>query len=509
MQAYAILDGGGVKGAALAGCLKAANDFGVEFVGYGGTSAGSIVALLATVGYTGDDLRNIMIHDLGLGNVAAEVKGPLRALEDVKAKLGHLGFWTLVALRHHKATFKKLTTDLGFVDGNTLCSQILGLVRRKLGNDVGQHFTFQDLKNLKCPPLKIVASDLGTRLPLIFSDSGGDEQNGPVLDAVRASMSYPFIFKPVRFNNRLLVDGGLCSNLPVFLFNRERERDRQPLLAFDLVVRPSESITPYDLGHFCADMADTALEAGDYLMRRSSDDIYHIRVRVPEDIGTLDFDLPPAKLEQLFDKGVAETLTFLNKELAPWQQARNDVERLQALYAPPEEVKFVLREFAAKLEREAAMPSVRAHVMLPTGRATRIVVYQFNMDSDPDQDLDLDEDAGCSGRCWTTGEPTIADLVDAATGDNYRKWKMTTQQQAKVRKDRKAMLSVPIFDRILMGERGLGPKRLLGVLSADTNASLHDMIWFRSGENRELSETGRRAVEIAKEWSGLLTRILR
>lgn len=88
MQAYAILDGGGVKGAALAGCLKAASDFGIEFVGYGGTSAGSIVALLAAVGYTGDELRDLMIHDLKFGDLAAEVKEPLSALEDVRGKLG-------------------------------------------------------------------------------------------------------------------------------------------------------------------------------------------------------------------------------------------------------------------------------------------------------------------------------------------------------------------------------------------------------------------------------------
>jgi len=47
MKAFVILDGGGVKGAALAGCLAAAEDRGIEIVAYGGTSAGSIVALLA------------------------------------------------------------------------------------------------------------------------------------------------------------------------------------------------------------------------------------------------------------------------------------------------------------------------------------------------------------------------------------------------------------------------------------------------------------------------------
>ena len=64
MKAYAILDGGGVKGAALAGCLKAAEDLKVEFKGYGGTSAGAIVALLASIGFTGEELREVMTEEL-------------------------------------------------------------------------------------------------------------------------------------------------------------------------------------------------------------------------------------------------------------------------------------------------------------------------------------------------------------------------------------------------------------------------------------------------------------
>jgi hypothetical protein len=71
-------------------------------------------------------------------------------------------------------------------------------------------------------------------------------------------------------------------------------------------------------------------------------------------------------------------------------------------------------------------------------------------------------------------EPTLADLEDAAAGDNHRKWNRTAQQQAKVRKDRKAMFSIPVFDRIPLGKRDLTNQPVLGVLSADTDASFHD-----------------------------------
>ena len=46
-----------------------------------------------------------------------------------------------------------------------------------------------------------------------------------VLDAVRASTCYPFVFQPVDRNRQCwLVDGGLASNLPAFLFHDEQQR---------------------------------------------------------------------------------------------------------------------------------------------------------------------------------------------------------------------------------------------------------------------------------------------
>ena len=60
MKAYAVLDEKDVKGAALAGGLKAAEEHGIDFEGYGGTSAGSIVAALACIGYRAEELRSVL-----------------------------------------------------------------------------------------------------------------------------------------------------------------------------------------------------------------------------------------------------------------------------------------------------------------------------------------------------------------------------------------------------------------------------------------------------------------
>jgi NTE family protein len=110
-------------------------------------------------------------------------------------------------------------------------------------------------------PLKILATDVDSRMPVIFSAAGGHEQNGSVVDAVRASISYPYVFRPVMSNDRLLVDGGLCSNLPILLFAQERNVDRLPVFAFDLAERPTTPTSSSNLLSFSWSLVQAAVIA--------------------------------------------------------------------------------------------------------------------------------------------------------------------------------------------------------------------------------------------------------
>ena len=80
-KAYAILAGGGVKGAALVGGIKAIEENNIKFVGYGGTSAGSIIALLASIGYTSDELKTIMIEEINFTQFLDESASELEILK--------------------------------------------------------------------------------------------------------------------------------------------------------------------------------------------------------------------------------------------------------------------------------------------------------------------------------------------------------------------------------------------------------------------------------------------
>ena len=501
MKAYAILDGGGVRGAALAGCLKAAEELEISFVGYGGTSAGSIVALLACVGFRGDELYKIMIEEVNFTDFLDDSGVSLERLKNIP--INFKNSWSkLWFIARHFDLYSLLHEELGLYHANNLQQFLLKKIKEKLpALENKTDITFDDLEKQQCPPLKIVASDLKTRQAVVYPDNA-DKCNISVIDAVRASMSYPFVFRPTRINDTFLVDGGLSSNLPTFLFEVERRKNRLPVIAFDLISSPvpKEDTYKYGIRQFCRDMLATVLEAGDHLLRTVIPGIYWIPIFLPNDIDTLDFSLSSADRDRLFMKGYFNTHSFFNEKAPQWRQAKTQVEQLQARHAPAYLVVPVLQALAENLQKNTPAENVRCHIMLPNGYGTRIVVYQYGMDNDPDLELELAIDGGCSGFAWSSGQPTFADLE--ALKNNYPDWKMTKEQRNRIPKERKAMLSVPMFDlgEISLGIQSINNLNIIGNLSVDTTTPLEDTLWLE--DNRAY------VIETAKTWADIFSKII-
>jgi len=60
LDCFAVFEGGGTKGIALAGALSAVEDLNIKFAGYGGASAGAIIAFLASIGLSGKEIKNVL-----------------------------------------------------------------------------------------------------------------------------------------------------------------------------------------------------------------------------------------------------------------------------------------------------------------------------------------------------------------------------------------------------------------------------------------------------------------
>lgn len=84
-------------------------------------------------------------------------------------------------------------------------------------------------------PYKAVATDIYTGERVIFD-------HGPMFQAIRASISIPFLFKPVKIGHRTLVDGGLSSTLPLSVVDRN---GHDVLFAFDVNEVNAAAINDY------------------------------------------------------------------------------------------------------------------------------------------------------------------------------------------------------------------------------------------------------------------------
>ncbi|WP_198115884.1 patatin-like phospholipase family protein [Massilia rhizosphaerae] len=178
MYKYGVFQGGGVKGIALVGALQVAESRGISFEGVGGASAGAIVAALYAAGYSAGEMRLIL---QGM---------QFDSLLD-RASLGRLAL-----------------------------AKNLGLYRGKLfQNWIHKHLLDKGVRYLKdCPKqLRIVATNLTERtLAILDAES---YPNLEVAEAIRMSMSIPFVFEPVQLGRNLMVDGGVLSNFPLSLFD--------------------------------------------------------------------------------------------------------------------------------------------------------------------------------------------------------------------------------------------------------------------------------------------------
>jgi NTE family protein len=223
MKINGVFEGGGVKGIALAGAVSAAMKRGYEFHEVAGTSSGSIVAALLAAGYTGDEMRELIMR--------TPFKTFMQRSAIFNAKI--IG------------PAARLLIKKGLYSGEALEQWVSGQLLAK-----GIR-TFGDLRPNQ---LRIIASDITRGKLLVLPDDIGqygiDPQKFSVAKAVRMSTSIPYFFDPVMIRRKFkssataepfklqffyIVDGGLLSNYPLWLFDRQTYTDRIPVFGFQLV----------------------------------------------------------------------------------------------------------------------------------------------------------------------------------------------------------------------------------------------------------------------------------
>lgn len=300
----AVFEGGGMKGISLTGAVRAAEMAGIRFHRLAGTSSGSIVASLIASGYDAGDMRSII--------EATPFRSFLKRspLFDIKV----IGPAIRLLLKN------------GLYRGDAL-EQWIGTVLAAKGVAV-----FGDLPKGK---LRIVASDITNGKLLVLPDDiarfGIEPERFSIAKAIRMSASIPFFFDPVILREPVessrprkggkrgpkytyIVDGGLLSNFPLWLFDDDSEpipsSGTLPVIGFQMVgkndAHPNPIRGPVTM---MKAIFETMLSAHD---ERYIEDHNRLRtVKIPTlGVRTTDFELSPETCDSLYGSGLAAGRKF-------------------------------------------------------------------------------------------------------------------------------------------------------------------------------------------------------
>jgi NTE family protein len=186
-----VLSGGGAKGMAHIGILRAMENAGLTPDYITGTSMGSIVGGLYAIGYSADEIEEIASRidwDAALSN-----RIPLNEIT-IEEKEYYGRYLAELPIEGWKPGLPK-----GLIEGQQL-SELLSRLTRP-AHDI------EDFSQLPIP-FACVGADIATGEPVLLC-------KGSLPQAIRASMAIPTVFTPVEIDGRLLVDGGLVRNFPV------------------------------------------------------------------------------------------------------------------------------------------------------------------------------------------------------------------------------------------------------------------------------------------------------
>ncbi|HEY8417976.1 MAG TPA: patatin-like phospholipase family protein [Limnochordales bacterium] len=291
-RADAVLQGGGVKVIGLVGALTVAEERGYRWVNVAGTSAGAMVAALLAAGYRARELARILdeldfsqFRDPGpLGRIP--VAGP--ALSLLLTKGVYRGDALEEWVRERLAA-RGVTTFADLV----------------IPGETDERFRFK---------LQVIAADISRGrmlvLPQDIAQYGLNPEALDVARAVRMSASLPFFYRPVvarygtdgRRTVSYIVDGGLLSNFPVWLFDVPGAPP-WPTFGFMLVDpeygRPQPIRGPVSMA---VALLSTMLEAHDARYLEEADRVRTIRIPTCG-VRTTDFDISTEKRRELFEAG--------------------------------------------------------------------------------------------------------------------------------------------------------------------------------------------------------------
>lgn len=236
------LSGGGAKGAAHIGVLEALKDNNIKVDYISGASSGSIIAGLYAAGYSPNEILRIILKSTNNSKVLDyDKKAPIKLMKFLVSKKVNLsGFIKGDKVEHliREYLMKKNIKDISDYEMKIA----IPIVDIRTGEIV--YYTNSNIRSEKeiCDNENEQIEDLFENGDYVgkyvydknkhYDDTPEYRRNGNVADVIRASISFPGVFKPKEIDGRMYMDGGVRVNTPVNVL-KEMGADKVIAVSFD------------------------------------------------------------------------------------------------------------------------------------------------------------------------------------------------------------------------------------------------------------------------------------
>lgn len=278
-----VLSGGGAKGLTHIGVIRALEENNIPIDYITGTSMGAIVGSLYAMGYSPNEMEEL-----------------LRSKEFQYWYTGEVEKEHLYYFKRNEPTSEFINIKFSTRDSLKLRPQILP---KSMIDPIQMNLAFMqlfsqaetasksDFDNLFVP-FRCIASDVYNKKQVVF-------KKGSLGDAVRASMSFPFVFKPLEIDSVLIYDGGIYNNFPTDVMME----DFHPDLMIGVVVASGPK--KLDINDIMSQMENMIMQKTDYTIPDSLGLTLNFRF---DDITLLDFH----KIDELIQIGYDETISKID-----------------------------------------------------------------------------------------------------------------------------------------------------------------------------------------------------
>ena len=280
-----VLSGGGAKGAVHIGVIKALEENGIPIDYIAGTSIGAVVGSLYAMGYTPDEMLDVFLSE-------------------------EFYYWQTGKVEEkYRYFFRKSSYQPDFVKFNvplkdSLSITTMDLLPNSLINPIQMNQAFLRMfsaANAQCKenfdnlfvPFLCVASDVFNKEMIVF-------RKGDLSDAVRASMTFPLVFKPILKDSIPLFDGGIYDNFPM----NPMRKAFHPDFIIGSSATGTKTTRPADMDLYKL-VENVIMQKTNYRINPNEGIIMRFTL---DDVGLLDFN----KAKALYDMGYQATLELMD-----------------------------------------------------------------------------------------------------------------------------------------------------------------------------------------------------